>query len=142
MDGFCGIVRDLQRAIWTSPPETNADEMKPWASTVLGTTSKSLANAVKRLGELGPSPVDGGDRVAKHLSDRYSDLKDDVDAVKSEVDALPEGSTANEVGAVISSVMPRIAATNGKPFEGAEFTPAMRAAGRSSTCFTIAGWPR
>lgn len=143
MDGFCGIIRDLQRAISTSPPEPTGDDrnLKPLISATLGTASDSLANSVRRLDDLAPSPVDGADQVARQLSEKFADLKDDVNAAKGKVDALPDGSTANEVGAVMGTVWPQVAATNANPFKDTEITPAMRAAG-GSPCASNMGWPR
>ncbi|HCT81736.1 MAG TPA: hypothetical protein DGT23_35185 [Micromonosporaceae bacterium] len=145
MDGLCGIVGDLQRAIWAAPPEqsaSNGPELKRFASMMLGAASDSLTDAVRRLGGIGPSPVDGGDRLARELSGKFSDLKKDVDDAKNKVDALADDTTEEEVGGVMGTVWPKVTAMNGDPFKDFGITSAMRTAGRSLACTSITGWPR
>jgi len=101
-----------------------------------------LAKAVRKFGELGQAPVEGGDAAARVLGDRFESVRKGAVAGKEKMDALPSGSGEREVGTVMGEVWPGVvAAVNGAPFEGAEVTQAMRDAG-GPACGVVIGWPR
>lgn len=76
------------------------------------------------------------------LRGRFDSLRAVAVEGKEKMDALPDGSSEQAVGAVMGEAWPKVVAVNGAPFKDVELTQAMKDAGRSATCTMMSGWPR
>lgn len=143
MNGFCTIVREVQQAIWQAPVEkqANTDEEARQAFSVgFASASDALAAATRRLGEMGASPVAGGETARSTLTEKFSTARQWAIDGKARLDALPSGDDGR---AVVTSVWPRLTAMAAKPFEGVTITDPMRAAAEAAgtNCVWMTGWP-
>ncbi len=89
-DSVCGAILRFTDAV-TAPPKldasTPADAVRG-VTGFLGTASTGLQGSIESLGQVGPSPVQGGDAVVQNLSATLTTVKTSFDAARSRLAAV------------------------------------------------------
>ncbi|TCP56843.1 hypothetical protein EV191_101790 [Tamaricihabitans halophyticus] len=88
IDGFCGSMGGFAQAMQgiEQPQSQDPAEVKQQMSGMLGTVTKSAGKIVSDMDELGPSPLEGGDRLASGVRESYGELQRTATSAKSTVD--------------------------------------------------------
>lgn len=141
---LCTTIGGLVQAIQDATPGTgliNPDDLKRAWSNQLGVASANLTSTADRLSQLGPSPLTGGDQTARDLAAKYTKLTESINRAINDLDALPPGSSEKDVGQVMATISPTLAALTSHPLNDVTLSPDLTAAGsQSPTCRTQWWW--
>lgn len=96
-DKFCGALLNLATASKQAPPDMSSGDLtkvKTGLSTFLSTMSTGVSKTVDELKNIGPSPVKGGDDVAKAAITGFGTMKKSYDDAKTQLDQLNPADAA------------------------------------------------
>lgn len=141
---LCTTVGDLVQVIQNATPDTGKtttpDDLKRAWSNQLGAASTSLTATADRLGQLGSSPVTDGDQTARDLAAKYAKLIEPINQAKKDLDALPPGSDDKDVGKVMATISPTLAALTSHPLKDVTLSPELTSAGSQSPACRTQWW--
>lgn len=133
-DRMCGAVLPFARTA-TTPPQRGADPAATAneISGYLGRTVTALDGTLGSLEQLGPAPVDDGERVATGLRTGLTDVRTAFAAARAQVDALNGQPPAEIERRLPEALAPvgRLGNATG-PLAGVASNPQLGAASRSS----------
>jgi hypothetical protein len=141
---FCTTVGDLVQAIQNATPDTGSatipDDLKHAWSKQLDVAGAGLTATARRLGQLGPSPVTDGDQTARDLAAKFVKLAEPINRAKHDLDALSPGSNEKDVGKVMATISPTLAALTSHPLNDVTLNPDLTTAGSQSPACRSQWW--
>ena len=142
---LCTTVGDLVQPIQDATPDTGStttpDDLKRAWSHQLAVASARLTATADHLGQLGPSPVADGDQAVRDLAAKYIRLIENVNRAEHALDTLAAGSNAKDVGQVMATISPTLAALTSHPLKDVTLSPDLTTAGsQSAACRTQWWW--
>lgn len=142
MTEFCTVADDLRTALWgsaTDPGSHDPAALRKSFDTQLSAASDALQTAADQLGGLPANPPPGAAEAATDLSGQLTTLRGTVHTGQQSLAALPEGASESDLGAVMGTVWPKVAARAGKPLDGLAITADMKAAATDLPCQAMPG---
>lgn len=139
MDRFCTIAGDLRTALWGSAADPGGGPGNPAAlrdsfDSQLSAAAGALGAAVDQLDTLPADRPPGGAEAAAELSHQLSALRDSIATGQQSLAALPSNASEPDLGRVMGSVWPGVAAKAAKPFDGVPVTEDLKAAAKGPAC--------
>jgi hypothetical protein len=142
MTEFCTIATDLRTALWASAADPDSGDpatLRQNFDAQLSAAAEALQTAMNRLDGLPPNPPPGAADAATDLDGRLNTLSDTVRTAQRSLAALPPAATEPDLGEVMGTVWPSVAARAGKPLDGVTVTADMKTAATNPTCRLLPG---
>ena len=138
MDQLCSVADDLRTALWGSAtdPGGRGDPaaLRDSFDSQLSAAATALEAAVDQLDALPADRPPGGADAATELGDQLTALRDSVVTGQQSLADLPPNAAEPDLGRVMGSVWPEVAARAAKPFDGVPVTDDLKAAAKGSAC--------